>query len=158
MIGEKEGVLCFLEEGEIKETSESYSAYMQEINRRLLKDSGGALIIDYGDDLEGDRIGDTLQALHHHKYAEVLKNPGEQDLTHHVSFASLKEYLNQESLKISVINQGEFLLSLGLEPWIEKLCRGTDAQTTMKMKTAAVRLIAPGEMGNLFKVLAVESR
>ncbi|MBY0461959.1 MAG: SAM-dependent methyltransferase, partial [Alphaproteobacteria bacterium] len=107
---------------------------------------------------EGERIGDTLQALHHHKYAPVLKNPGEQDLTHHVSFSALKNYLDKENLKISLATQGEFLQSLGLELWVEKLCKGADAEMTAKIKTAAARLIAPGEMGQLFKVLAVESR
>lgn len=158
LIGEKNGKLCFLDEGDIKETSEAYAPYMQEINQRLLKDCGGALIIDYGDDLEIERIGETLQALRHHHYADILKNPGEQDLTHHVSFAALKSYLDQEKLTISLQNQGEFLLSLGIEPWVEKVCKGADAEMMAKIKTAAARLIAPQEMGSLFKVLAVESR
>lgn len=157
LIDEKEGQFNFIEEGEIKEISEAYSAYMREINRRLLKDKGGALIIDYGDDFLKDRIGDTLQALHHHKYAAVLENPGEQDLTHHVSFAALKDYLDQKNLRISLTTQGEFLQSLGLDLWVEKLCKGADRETIAKVKTAAARLIAPGEMGKLFKVLAVES-
>ena len=157
LIGEKDGQLCFLTEGEIKETCEAYLAYMQEINVRLLKDKGGALIIDYGDDLEKERIGDTLQALYRHRYASILQNPGEQDLSHHVSFSELKSYLDKGNLKISLTSQGEFLQSLGLEPWVEKLCKRADKEITAKIKTAAARLISPGEMGQLFKVLAVES-
>lgn len=158
LIGEKNKELSFLNEGEIIETADSYASYMQEINKRLLKDGGGALIIDYGDDVETERIGDTLQALHHHHYADILKKPGEQDLTHHVSFAALKSYLDQEKLNTSLQNQGQFLLSLGLEPWVEKLCKGADREMALKTKAAAARLIAPQEMGSLFKVLAVESR
>ncbi|MBY0281062.1 MAG: SAM-dependent methyltransferase [Alphaproteobacteria bacterium] len=157
LISEKDGELYFSAGGEIKETCESYASHIIEINKRLIADKGGALIIDYGDDFEGERIGDTLQALHHHRYADVLKNPGEQDLTHHVNFLALKDYLDKKNLKISLTSQGQFLQSLGLELWVEKLCEKADIEMIMKIKTAAARLIAPGEMGQLFKVLEVES-
>lgn len=158
LIGASEEKLCFIDEGEIKENADTYTPYMQEINRRLLKDKGGALIIDYGDNVGEERVGNTLQSLYHHRYADILENPGEQDLTHHVNFAVLKSYLDHEKLNVSLKNQGDFLLSLGLELWIEKLCNKADKEIALRAKAAAARLIAPQEMGNLFKVLAVESQ
>lgn len=158
LIGEKGGRLHYLQTGEIKESCEDYSVYMKEINTRLLNNKGGALIIDYGDFIENDeRMGDTLQALSCHRYADILKYPGEQDLTHHVNFRSLISFLDQKRLNLSLTEQGDFLQALGLELWIEKLCKGGDSGTIMNLKAAAARLISPQEMGKLFKVLAVES-
>ncbi len=153
-IDAKDGQLVFTNDMvSIKEKCPAYATYMSEINRRLLKDRGGALIIDYGDDVEEkNRVGDTLQALCRHKSTNVLENPGEQDLTHHVSFVALKEFMDP-SLKTTLSTQGDFLMSLGLQEWVEKLCVNADAA---KLKTAATRLIAPQEMGRLFKVLTIE--
>jgi NADH dehydrogenase [ubiquinone] 1 alpha subcomplex assembly factor 7 len=157
-IDAKDGVFVFRDESlPIKEECPDYVPYMDEINQRLLKNKGGAIIIDYGDDVpKENRTGDTLQAIHHHKNANVLENPGEQDLTHHVSFAALKQYIDP-SLKVMLSTQADFLLSLGIEEWVEKLCQSADATNAAKLKIAATRLIAPQEMGRLFKVLTIET-
>ncbi len=140
----------------IKETCPAYGYYMQEITRRLLKNRGGAIIIDYGDDVPVEsRVGDTLQALYQHKRTDVLENPGEQDLTHHVSFAALKHYIDP-SLKTEMSTQSDFLFTLGLEQWVEKLCLNLDPENAAKLKIAVTRLVTPREMGRLFKVLIIE--
>ena len=153
-IGEKEDQLYFLDEAPIKEGCKLYEPYMKEINRRLLKDKGGALIIDYGDDLPAGRLGDTLQSLYRHHHTTILENPGQQDLTHHVSFAALKDYLDP-ALKAELKDQGEFLTSLGLDLWVQKLCQLADQKNATAFKLAASRLVSPQEMGRLFKVLAI---
>ena len=37
--------------------------------------------------MKGRAIGDTLQAVRAHAFANPFENPGEQDLTAHVDFA-----------------------------------------------------------------------
>ena len=48
---------------------------------------GAALVIDYG--YEGPAIGDTLQAVSGHHFANPFEEPGNRDLTAHVDFATL---------------------------------------------------------------------
>src|SRR5690606_35482746 len=62
---------------------------MRELSRRLARDTGAALVIDYG--YWGPAFGDTLQALKGHAYADPLAQPGEADLTVHVDFHRLAQ-------------------------------------------------------------------
>ena len=59
-----------------------------ELGRRLARDGGAALVIDYGH--AESAPGDTLQAVGRHVYADVLGAPGRVDLTAHVDFQALK--------------------------------------------------------------------
>ena len=54
-----------------------------EIGRRV-RDNGAALIIDYGHS-QSD-VGDTLQAVRQHAFADALSAPGSVDITAHVDF------------------------------------------------------------------------
>ena len=58
-----------------------------DIGRRVARDGGAALVIDYG---HGESaVGDTLQAVARHAYADPLTAPGTVDLTAHVDFQAL---------------------------------------------------------------------
>ena len=57
-----------------------------ELGRRVRND-GVALIIDYGHARYG--LGETLQAVAGHAFADPLRAPGEADLTAHVDFEAL---------------------------------------------------------------------
>ena len=58
-----------------------------ELGRRLMHDGGAALVIDYGH--AQTAVGDTLQAVGKHAYADSLSTPGSLDLTAHVDFQAL---------------------------------------------------------------------
>jgi len=58
-----------------------------EIGRRVVRSGGAALIIDYGH--RESAIGETLQAVGGHEFAEPLLAPGLVDLTAHVDFQAL---------------------------------------------------------------------
>ena len=58
-----------------------------ELGRRLARDGGAALVIDYGH--AESAVGDTLQAVGRHAYADPLTAPGSIDLTAHVDFQAL---------------------------------------------------------------------
>ena len=65
-------------------TSPARDEAVATIAARLVANGGVALIIDYGHARSAP--GDTLQAVRGHRFAPVLADPGEQDLTSHVDF------------------------------------------------------------------------
>lgn len=129
---------------------------MREVSRRIARNTGAALIIDYG--YWGPAFGDTLQALKKHVPVDPLDEPGEADLTVHVDFQRLAQAASSQGLSIhGMSTQGEFLAALGIEARASTLKkRATPAQAT-DIDAALTRLTERGKtgMGELFKVLAV---
>lgn len=148
------------QEASIREEHQSYKPVIDSINQRFKHKKGAALIIDYGEELDNSSLQKhktgTLQALYRHKYASLFENIGHQDISHGVNFNALKQYLDP-SLKTTLTAQGVFLLSQGLEHRLQSLCQKASLEETIELKTAALRLISPQEMGTLFKVLTIES-
>lgn len=135
-------------DGTIVERAPDRLAMAHEIGRRLAAAPGAALIIDYGHAASGH--GDTLQAVQKHEFTGLLDAPGEADITAHVDFEALKNAFDRTGCTVhGPITQGEFLTALGIELRAGKL--GEDA------RLAAERLAGEGQMGNLFKVMAVTS-
>ncbi len=117
---------------------------------------GVLLILDYGHARPG--FGDTLQAMARHGFADPLEAPGEADLTHHVDFAALARAAAGAGAKVhGPVDQGDFLLSLGLRQRAERLKARATADQAAGIDAAVARLTDPGAtgMGSLFKVLAV---
>jgi SAM-dependent MidA family methyltransferase len=115
-----------------------------------------ALFIDYGHARSG--IGDTLQAVRRHRYADPLSDPGAADLTAHVDFAALKQEAEALGLRpYGPMPQGEFLLRLGLTERRDRLLKTARAEQREMIASGATRLADPSQMGVLFKVLALTS-
>ncbi len=115
-----------------------------------------ALIVDYGHEETG--TGDTLQAVHRHRYADPLSLPGEIDLTAHVDFAALKQGAEAFGIKTyGPMPQGEFLLRLGLGERRDKLLAAARPEQRQAILSGAARLADPAQMGLLFKALALTS-
>ena len=139
--------------GSIIETSPASAAIARQLAHRLTTQGGAALVIDYG--YEGPAIGDTLQALSGHAYANPFEEPGERDLTAHVDFATLAEAARAEGATASaVVAQGEWLTSMGIAARAERLSAAAPERRS-EIATALARLTAPDQMGTLFKALAV---
>ncbi|MDQ2879428.1 MAG: SAM-dependent methyltransferase, partial [Pseudomonadota bacterium] len=64
--------------GAIIETSPASVAIMRDLARRIVAQGGALLMVDYG--YEGPAIGDTLQAVRGHAYANPFDAPGTRDL------------------------------------------------------------------------------
>lgn len=144
--------------GAIAEIAPARGAVMQAICDRLFASGGTALFIDYGH-LEAG-LGDTLQAVLRHEFDPPLAHPGEADLTSHVDFAALADVARARSVHVNgMMTQGDFLLSLGMAERAGALGAGKDAARQAEIRAAVERLVGsqPGEMGELFKVLAVSS-
>ncbi len=139
--------------------------YRTEVNMRIkkwigrvaerLKD-GFVLTIDYGypawDYYNEERNRGTLLCYYRHRVNEdPYRNIGEQDITAHVNFSSLKKWGEESGLKTGgFCGQGSYLVSLGIDRVIEEFYDGApDAFETAKIKG----LILPQGMGESHKVM-----
>jgi NADH dehydrogenase [ubiquinone] 1 alpha subcomplex assembly factor 7 len=121
------------------------------LGARLGRDGGWALIIDYGHD--GGIRGASLQAVRGHRGAGILDRPGETDLSAHVDFAALAAAAGAPAF--GPTGQGDFLRRLGIEGRARSLKRQANPEQARAIDAALARLIAPDQMGTLFRVLAM---
>ena len=145
--------------GAVLEISPARERLAQALGVRLAAEGGAGLFIDYGHTTTA--YGDTLQALHEHAFADPLDRPGESDLTSHVDFAALAAIFRKAGLVVApATTQGEFLLGLGLLERAGLLGAERDDAARQSIRAAVERLAGTGkgQMGQLFKVLAVASR
>lgn len=140
-------------EGTIFEASPARTALMDEITTRIASAHGAALLVDYGHLEPG--FGDTLQALRRHRPVDVFADPGEADLTSHVDFAALAHCARAAGCRTVATTQGRFLLGIGLLERAGRLGAGKGETVQEQIRSDVERLAAPGQMGDLFKVLCV---
>ena len=150
------GRLEFDLNGAIREDSPARDAVAWEIGAQLSVRGGVALIVDYGHVRAG--LGETLQAVKGHRFADVLASPGEADLTAHVDFAALAKAASVGGVEVTkVVDQGAWLDRLGITARADALAKAQPDKAD-EIAAAVRRLCDPGEMGELFKVIAVHSR
>lgn len=124
--------------------------------RRLVRDRGALLSIDYGHTQPG--FGDSLQAVAQHRFVDPLAAPGEADLTTHVDFSALARAASAEGARVhGPVDQRDFLQALGLGARAERLGAGATPQQAVRIAAAVSRLTDPTRrgMGSLFKVMAI---
>jgi len=129
-----------------------------EIGRRVTKSNGVALVFDYGH--ARSALGDTLQAVRGHDYADPLQAPGLVDLTAHVDFQAFG--LAAEGMGARVhgpITQAAFLRRLGIAQRAAALKGAAAPSSAMAIDAAVERLTNEGRtgMGSLIKVVALSS-
>jgi NADH dehydrogenase [ubiquinone] 1 alpha subcomplex assembly factor 7 len=147
--------LAFDRDGEIVETSPAREQAIESIATCLAAKGGVALIIDYGH--ERSAPGDSLQAMRSHRYAPVLTEPGEQDLTAHVDFEAVGEAARDAGAAVTpLVTQGEWLIRLGIEARAQALI-SANPERAGDVQAALDRLTSREQMGQLFKVLALHS-
>jgi SAM-dependent MidA family methyltransferase len=149
------GGLAFDRNGEIVETSPARNDAVTSIATCLAAKGGVALFIDYGH--ERSEAGDTLQAVRGHRFAPVLADPGEQDLTSHVDFEAVANAATEAGASATpLVPQGEWLIRLGIEARAQALCRANPDRAD-DVQSALERLTASDQMGSMFKVLGIHS-
>ena len=122
--------------------------------RRLVREGGAGLIVDYGYD--GPAVGDTLQAMRRHSFIPVLEAPGEADLTAHVDFTALAAAIRAAGAIVAgPVAQGRFLPRLGIEARAARLKATATPAQRADIDAAMARLIDATGMGSLFRVLAL---
>jgi SAM-dependent MidA family methyltransferase len=142
--------------------------YSSEINLRgeqwiaalgELLGQGVVLLIDYGfpqsEYYHPQRSEGTLMCHYRHRaHADALILPGLQDITAHVDFTAIGEAALKAGMAVrGYTNQASFLLSLGLTDYLAEA--GGDLRAQLELANQVKRLTMPGEMGELFKVMAL---
>ena len=143
-------------DGDIIEFAPARSDIARSIGERLSRSPGAALVFDYGHLQTAP--GDTLQAMRKHAAVAIVESPGDCDLTSHVDFEALgKAMAGGGATVLGDLTQRAFLLAMGLEQRTAMLKASSDQSTSAVLDRQMHRLVDPGKMGNLFKVLAATS-
>ena len=126
------------------------------MNKIQLND-GGILIIDYG--YNDKKMKNTIQAVSKHKYANVLKNFGNSDITYNLSFNLISQIIKTLGSFFQVITtQKKFLEQLGILERAEILSKNMTFSKKANMYFRIKRLIDNRQMGNLFKVIFITNK
>jgi SAM-dependent MidA family methyltransferase len=142
--------------GSVIETSPASVAIARALAQRLMVHGGAALVVDYG--YEGPAIGDTLQAVSGHQFANPFEEPGSRDLTAHVDFATLAAAAGVGGVRVDgPVGQGAFLTALGIDPRAEALARSTPDRAE-EIAADRARLVEDDQMGSLFRAMAWTAR
>ncbi|MCK9992961.1 MAG: NADH dehydrogenase [ubiquinone] 1 alpha subcomplex assembly factor 7 [Alphaproteobacteria bacterium] len=141
-------------EGAIAEICPAGQAVMTGITGHLAEQGGAALILDYGPMLSAP--GGSFQAVRGHEFCDPLQNPGMADLTAHVDFQCLAHAAARAGCQTDgPVTQGQFLLRLGMAERAQRLAQNATPPEREAIESALRRLTDPGQMGSLFKVLAL---
>lgn len=157
--------------GRLEHLRQAYAlpdGYCSEINLRAeqwiaalgeMMAQGVALLIDYGfpqrEYYHPQRSDGTLMCHYRHRaHGDALCWPGLQDITAHVDFTAVGEAALQAGLAVrGYTNQASFLIACGLT---ELLAEAEGAlRSQLSLSNQVKRLTMPGEMGELFKVMAL---
>ena len=114
---------------------------------------GAALFIDYG--ALQLSYGDTIQAVRNHGYSSIFEKPGRDDISTHVDFHTLGLVTKKANCSAYGMTQGTFLQALGLLERADRLSINKAESIKEKIQQDVFRLIAPEQMGTLFKTFAI---
>lgn len=139
--------------GSIIESSPAAVQAARMLAVKLATQGGTALIVDYGYD--GPAVGDTLQAVRSHDFANPFERPGEVDLSAHVDFAVLGAAAQSAGASVhGPVPQRDFLGQLGIATRAAALAHGAPHRAE-DITLAHQRLTAPDAMGTLFRAMAL---
>jgi SAM-dependent MidA family methyltransferase len=138
--------------GTVLERSAAQEAFGEALGARIAAQGGAGLLIDYGRAEPG--AGDTLQALVRHQKVDPLAEPGAADLTVHADFPAVLAAARRAGCETALLAQGDFLRRLGVEARAEALARSRPDRADVTRRQLR-RLVAPDQMGALFKAAAV---
>jgi SAM-dependent MidA family methyltransferase len=140
-------------EGSILEVSPAAAGVARALAQRLVGRGGVALIVDYGH--ARTAAGETLQAVRGHSYADPWRDPGACDLTVHVDLEALGAAARAEGARVAgPVPQGAWLAALGIDARTAALAAAAP-QRAEEIAGARKRLVAPEQMGTLFKAMAL---
>ena len=132
---------------------------MEDLGGRLV--GGAILAFDYGfprrEYYHPERIAGTLMAHYRHRAtADPFVWPGLADLTAHVDFTAIAEAGERAGLGVTgYASQAAFLIGCGI---LDRLAATGDPSSSAYLREAGAvqKLLSPAEMGELFKVIALE--
>jgi SAM-dependent MidA family methyltransferase len=145
--------------GFVTELRTGQSAWFADAARSL--ERGAILVVDYGlpraQYYHRSRDGGTLCGFRRHRrVADVLSNPGLQDLTAWVDFSALADDAVARGLAVAgFATQAHYLLSTRIERELARLTATGAESARLALRQGAATLLLPGEMGERVKVMAL---
>ena len=139
------------------EYSELGLQYLKDISQIIEKNLGGLLLIDYG--YTQKKMKNTLQAISNHKFANILSNIGNSDITHNINFNLFKKFIKKfDNLESNLTTQKKFLLKMGIKQRAELISKNLSFLKKSDIFYRLNRLINDNQMGNLFKVMLINNK
>ena len=139
------------------EYSELGLSYLKDISKTIKGNYGGLLLIDYG--YTNGKMKNTLQAVSNHKFANILENIGNTDITHNINFDLFKKFTKQiGELETIITTQKDFLTKMGIRERAEIISRNQNFSKKADVYYRLNRLIDEKQMGNLFKVMLIKNQ
>ncbi len=150
-----------LPDGYVSEVCLSFQPWLASLAGQL--EHGVALLIDYGLPrahlYHPERITGTLRChFRHRAHDDPFVNVGLQDITAWVDFTRVAEAADGAGLEVlGFATQAAFLIGAGMESLLttEMALAADDAPRRARLAGEARRLMLPGEMGEIFKVIAL---
>ena len=139
------------------EYSELGLDYLREISKIIKMNTGGLLLIDYGYDEK--KMKNTLKAVSNHKFANILDNIGNVDITHNINFDFFKKFTKKMGgLENHLTSQKKFLIKMGIKQRAEIISKKQNFLKKTDIYYRLKRLIDENQMGNLFKVMLLKNK
>jgi SAM-dependent MidA family methyltransferase len=150
-----------LPDGYVSEVCLSFQPWLASLAGQL--EHGVALLIDYGLPrthlYHPERATGTLRChFRHRAHEDPFVNVGLQDITAWVDFTRVAEAADGAGLEVlGFATQAAFLIGAGMESLLttEMALADDDPQRRARLAGEARRLMLPGEMGEIFKVIAL---
>jgi SAM-dependent MidA family methyltransferase len=150
-----------LPDGYVSEACLAFQPWMASLAAQL--ETGVALLIDYGLPrahlYHPDRATGTLRChFRHRAHSDPFINVGLQDITAWVDFTRVAEAADSAGLEVlGFASQAAFLIGAGIESLLstEMQLAAEDTRQQARLAGEARRLLLPGEMGEIFKVIAL---
>ena len=140
--------------GRVAEVAPAREACVAQVARRIARQGGAALWIDFTD--RRLPVADTLQAVRGHRHADRFADAGRSDLAAAVDFAPLARTARDAGAAVfGPVGQGAFLTALGIDHRCAALQRAAGPERGAAIAAARDRLVAPGAMGEDFRVMAI---
>ncbi|CBH13271.1 hypothetical protein, conserved [Trypanosoma brucei gambiense DAL972] len=135
---------------------------MELIMKKMVEcQKSACLIVDYGKD---EHMHSTLRGIRGHRFVDPLLSPGEVDLSSWVSFKQLRwsmerlETARRHLKWFPVISQSEFLQWGGIDVRLAHVIKDEETKSAMKILQNYRRLMDKNEMGESYKVFALQTR
>ncbi|MBC8026250.1 MAG: SAM-dependent methyltransferase, partial [Steroidobacteraceae bacterium] len=150
-----------LPDGYVSEVCLSFHPWMASVAQIL--EQGVALLVDYGlprsQLYHPERSSGTLRChFRHRAHDDPFVHVGLQDITAWVDFTRVAEAADDAGLEVmGFATQAAFLIGAGMESLLstEMELAGDNMRRKAELAGQARRLMLPGEMGEIFKVIAL---
>ena len=125
---------------------------LKKVTKSINRLNGCVLLIDYGYFKPHNQ--NTMQSVMKNKKNNLYHNLGKADVTAHVNFSLLREFLIKNNLKVKkIVYQKDYLNNLGILKRADIIAKNMKFREQANLYLRLKRLLDPKMMGELFKVI-----